>query len=446
MRVWSALALSLVMAGGAQAAEPRVVVGKIADQIEAGYFDAAKGARLAAELKAEAAKGQYDRYTAPLDLAQALSVRLKPQDSHFQVTWSADAPAGPAAGGPVTVRRVAGGPTPAPGAGPVIRRAAPPGAEEQARRQNYGFRGVEVLPGAIAVIQMSSFAHFQQASDPAKQAADAAMTLAAGADAVIFDLRDNGGGSPAMVGYLVGHFVPEGANIYNTFKSRGPDAYETPPEAPRTGRRLDTPVYVLVSGRTASAAESFSYTLQSAGRATIVGEATAGGANPGGFAPVGDGFAVFVSGGSPVNPITGRNWEGTGVIPDVVARPDEALVKAEQLALAKVLEGQGSAMAKADAKWALEALSPAAAVPAKALADYAGGYGVRAVKVDGGRLVVAHDRRPPVSLKPLGKDIFAVEGAATPVRVTFDRDAAGKITGMIQSTSDGRQTRFARTS
>jgi hypothetical protein len=427
MRVLSALVLSLTLAGAAQAAEPRAVVEKIADQIAARYFDPAKGERLAAELKAEAAKGAYDRYAAPLDLAQALTARLKPQDSHFNVTWSAEPPA-PSAGAQAG------------------QRPPPQGPQESDRRQNYGFRSVEVLPGNVAVINMGYFAHFQSADGPAKNAADAAMTLASGADAVIFDLRDNGGGSPAMVGYLVGHFVPEGANIYNTFKSRGPDRYETPPEPPKTGRRPDMPIYVLVSGRTASAAESFSYTLQAAKRATIVGEPTAGGANPGGFAPVGDGFAVFVSGGSPVNPITGRNWEGAGVIPDVVARPGEALVKAQQLALGKVLEGQGSALAKAEAKWALEALSPPAAVPPTTLADYAGGYGVRAVKVDGGRLVVSHDRRPPLALKPLGKDTFAVEGANVPMRVTFDRDAGGRITGMVQSTSDGRATRFARTS
>jgi hypothetical protein len=422
MRV--AFVLSLALAGVAQAAEPRAVVDRIADQIAARYFDPAKGERLAAELKAEAAKGTYDKYAAPLDLAQALTVRLKPQDSHFNVTWSAE-PAQPS----------------------TVSGAQRPGSPAEAdRRQNFGFQGVEVLPGNVAVINIGFFAHFQSADGPAKTAADAAMTLASGADAVIFDLRDNGGGSPAMVGYLVGHFVPEGANVYNTFKSRGPDRFETPPEAPKSGRRLETPVYVLVSGRTASAAESFSYTLQAAKRATIVGEATAGGANPGAMAPVGDGFSVFVSGGSPVNPITGGNWEGTGVIPDVVARPGEALVKAQQLALGKVIDGQGSALAKAEARWALEALSPAATVPAKTLADYAGAYGVRSVKVDGGRLVVAHDRRPPVALKPVGKDTFAIEGTNVPMRVTFDRDAGGKITGMVQSTSDGRATRFARTS
>jgi hypothetical protein len=418
-RLLSAAALAWVLAGPAQAAEPRDVVGRIADQIAARYFDPAKGAKLAAELKAEAAKGAYDAYKDPLDLAQALTVRLKPQDSHFQVNWSARPPS-------------AGGPS-----------QSSVDDQEIERRQNYGFRGVEILPGNLAVVRMGYFADFDGGEHPAKAAADAAMSLTAGADAVIFDLRDNGGGSPAMVGYLVGHFVPEGANVYNTFKSRGADTYERPPQPPKAGRRLDTLLYVLVSGRTASAAESFGYTLQAAKRATIVGEASAGGANPGGMAPAGDGFAVFVSNGSPVNPITGKNWEGTGVIPDVAVPAGQALAKAQQLALAQMLERPGSEVAKTEARWALEALGPAA--PVKALGDYAGAYGARSVAVQDGRLVVAQGRRPPLTLKPVGADTFAVEGAAVPIRVKFDRDPAGKITGMVQTFPAGPSTRYART-
>src|SRR5690606_35764709 len=110
---------------------------------------------------------------------------------------------------------------------------------------------------------------------------------------------------------------------------------------PASGRRLDQPVYVLVSGRTASAAESFGYTLQAAQRAIVVGEASAGGANPGEMASVGDGFSVFVSDGSPVNPITQTNWEGTGVIPDVTVPAGDALLKAEQMALTRILGEPG---------------------------------------------------------------------------------------------------------
>lgn len=415
-------AVALLLAGAAQAAAPRDVVGRVADQIAARYFDEARGAKLAAELKAEAARGDYDRYAAPLDLAQALTVRLRPVDAHFQVAWSAAAPAAPAKAG--------------------AQRPSATAAEQAERRQNYGFRAVEILPGGLAVVRMSYFAEFEGADAPAKQAADAVMAMTAGAEAVIFDLRDNGGGSPTMVAYLVGHFVPEGADVYNTFKSRQGDDYERPTAPPKTGRRLQQPVFAVVSGRSASAAESFTYTLQAAKRGVIVGEATAGAANPGAMAPVGDGFVVFVSDGSPVNPITRSNWEGTGVVPDVKVPAADALVKAQQLALARVLEGPADPAAKTEARWALEALGPAA--PVKALADYAGGYGARSVVVQDGRLQVLQGRRPPLWLKPLAADTFAVEDAAVPTRVKFERDPAGKITGMVMMQSSGQASRYAR--
>lgn len=418
-RLTIVFALFLALATPLHAAEPRVVVGRVADQIAARYFDPDKGARLAADLKAEAARGDFDRYAEPLDLAQALTARLRPADGHFNVSWSSASP--PRAGGP-----------------------RPPPVEID-RRQAYGFRGVERLPGNVAVVTMGFFAHFERANEPAKGAADAAMALTAGADALIFDLRDNGGGSPAMVGYLAGHFVPAGANIYNTFKSRGPDEYERPPAEPLTGRQLETPLYILISGRTASAAESFAYTLQAAGRAVVVGEPSAGGANPGDVARIGDGFAVFISTGTPVNPITGGNWEGAGVQPDVLAAASEALVKAQQAALARLVESQTSEPARTEARWALEALSATAGLSSKALADYAGAYGARSVMLKDGQLLMAQGRRPPLALKPLENDVFAIDGAAVPLRVRFDRDADGRVTGMVQTSPDGRMTRYART-
>lgn len=415
-------ALALVLAGTAQAAAPRDVVGRVADQIAARYFDAQTGARISAELKAEAARGDYDRYATPDDLSAALTARLRPQDAHFQVAWS---PAGPAH---------------LPGARVAPALAA--SAENPERLANYGFRAVEILPGGIAVIRMSHFADFEGASGEAKTIADGVMALTANAEAVIFDLRDNIGGSPVMVAYLVSHFVPEGADVYNLFKTRSSDEYERPTAPPATGRRLAQPVYVLISGRSASAAESFSYTLQAAGRGVVVGETSAGGANPGENFDLGEGYSVFISDGAPINPITKTNWEGTGVTPDVAAPAGDALIKAQQLALAKVLEAPGGEARKTEARWALEALAPAA--PVKSLPDYAGAYGSRSVIVAEGRLQIVQKRRVPQSLKPLAVDSFAVEGPGAPVKVAFERDAAGRVSAMTMAMSTGQTARFAR--
>src|SRR5262249_22574655 len=104
-------------------------------------------------------------------------------------------------------------------------------------------------------------------------------------------------------------------------------------------RYTGKPVYVLTSARTFSGAEEFAYNLQSRKRATIVGETTGGGAHPGGVRPINDHFAMFVPTGRAINPVTGTNWEGTGVKPDVAVRADEALETAHALAVKTVLAG-----------------------------------------------------------------------------------------------------------
>src|SRR5262249_15686714 len=151
--------------------------------------------------------------------------------------------------------------------------------------------------------------------------------------AVIVDLRDSAGGSPAMVGYLVSYFVPKNSDIYNTFKSRQGDSDERPPAKIPTPPRSDIPLVVLTSGRSASAAESFAHTLQSAKRARIVGERSAGAANPTALFPIDGGFEVTISVGEPINPITHRNWEGTGVVPDTEVPVPQALTEAQKIAL-----------------------------------------------------------------------------------------------------------------
>jgi len=99
------------------------------------------------------------------------------------------------------------------------------------------------------------------------------------------------------------------------------------------GRRFggDKPVYVLTSAHTFSAAEEFAYDLQALKRVTVVGETTAGGAHPASEGRLGDHFAISVPWGNSINPITGTNWEGVGVVPDVKVSADEALAAALKL-------------------------------------------------------------------------------------------------------------------
>jgi len=403
----------------------------VATRIRDLYFDPRRADEIAKGLEAAAAAGEFDALTDPRDLATALTTRLRPLDGHFNVVFDPRLVDEPPMRGPVP------GPQGGPPAGP---RPVNPGEA----RGHYGFRGVQILPGNIGYIDLRQFSEidFSDPKDPARAAADSALNFIAGTDAVIFDLRDNGGGAPSMVGYLTSAFTPANAPIYNVFHSREGTRSEAP-EVYHADPRLTVPVYILISARSGSAAEAFPYTMQAAQRAVIVGEASGGAANPGGMVPAGAGFAVFVSRGSPINPVTGGNWEGSGVKPDVAVSWDKALDTAQTLVLEKIIAADAG---RTDAVWALEALrsQDLSAEVAGNLPDYVGAYGDRAVSVEGGRLKVVAGRRPPVLLAPLGDDLFTVVGDPGR-RYQFLRGDDGKIMGFEAIGVGGPPQRVRRT-
>jgi len=201
---------------------------------------------------------------------------------------------------------------------------------ELMRSVNFGFAKAEVLPGNIGYLEMRVFA----TGPEAEAAADAAMSRLADADALIVDLRRNGGGDPAMVA-RVSSYLFEQPTLLNSLHWREGDRTEdfwTTKEV--AGKRFGQgkPVFVLTSKRTFSGAEEFAYNLKSLGRATIVGETTGGGAHPGGPQRINDHFSVWVPSGRAINPITKTNREGTGVVPDVAVPADKALERALELA------------------------------------------------------------------------------------------------------------------
>jgi len=404
------------------AVEPRQVTDRIARAIEEHYFDPAAGARAASAIREEAARGAFDRMAAQ-QLANSLTARLERYDRHFAVSYAPPSEAGQEAGG-----------------------AAPSayGPEEMDRRSGYGFRDVGVLPGNVGYIDLRTFApiDFADANWPARRAADGALMLMARTDALIVDLRHNNGGDPSMVGYLVSAFVEPGRDVYNVFHARAGQRSERP-ETPWAGPRLAMPVYILISARTGSAAEAFAYTLQAAGRATVIGETSAGAANPGGSVPVGDGWQVFVAAATPINPVTGRNWEGTGVAPDVAIPAAGALVSARIAALEAVLPGLPAAE-RPDAELTLEALR-AGARPGQAsdLDAFAGTFEDLSVMQEGGQLSVRTGRRLPAALGRLSQDLFySVDAPST--RYEFRRDSAGQVTSVEVRWIDGTRAEYRR--
>ncbi len=251
---------------------------------------------------------------------------------------------GPGPGGP--------GRSPRPGRGPgrpgfVRRHDGPNGdgpedhetrrlaSRKMGRLDNFGIRRVERLDGNVGYLDV------RRVPVPANAgpAITAAMELVAGTYALIIDLRQNHGGSPEGVVYWCSYLLEEHPTHLNDIFHA--DTGETRqfwalPYVPGT-RYVDRPVYVLTSSHTFSGGEDFAYTLQALGRAEVIGETTGGGAHPTRPFPISPAVHIGIPFARSINPVTGTNWQGTGVVPDVAAPQEQAYDVAYAKALRHVL-------------------------------------------------------------------------------------------------------------
>jgi retinol-binding protein 3 len=198
-----------------------------------------------------------------------------------------------------------------------------------ARESRYGLPVDSILPGNVGYLQVKSFNY-----DPDLVRSEAAGHMATVMErlrdvrALIIDVRGNGGGHPVMAAVLSSYLfddVPVHLTSLFWRTERRFDHFHTDPLVPGPKLGSGVPVYVLTDRATFSAAEGFAYNLQARGRVTVVGEPTGGGAHPGGVYRVGNTLMGFIPGGRAVNPVTGSNWEGAGVTPDLAVPATDAL-------------------------------------------------------------------------------------------------------------------------
>ena len=191
------------------------------------------------------------------------------------------------------------------------------------RTVNLGLKKVEVLPGNVGYIDLRYFASPGRSGDTLS----AAMTLVQHTGALVIDLRNNNGGSPAMVACMASYFFDKESVHMNDIYDRENDStrqWWTLSYVPGP-RYIDKPVYIVTSRRTFSAAEAFAYNLQALKRATVVGETTGGGAHPTMRVGIGKHFSAWIPAARATNRITKTNWEGHGVTPDIAVKADVAL-------------------------------------------------------------------------------------------------------------------------
>ncbi|MEM7066911.1 MAG: S41 family peptidase [Cyanobacteria bacterium P01_B01_bin.77] len=221
---------------------------------------------------------------------------------------------------------------------PNLSADTPPTAEEltyqqqQSQRRNFDINRVERLGGNLGFLQLYGF----EPPEFAGATLAAAMTCVAHTEGLIIDLRYNRGGSPAMVALLCSYLLPAYPAVHlNDVSWPAEQRIQQSWTVPHVGgpRYLDRPVYVLTGPETATAAEEFAYTLKQLKRATLIGETTAGKANPGSGQRLHNHFWMFLPTGQVLNSITGENWEGSGVLPDFKVPVELALKVAHYMGL-----------------------------------------------------------------------------------------------------------------
>jgi hypothetical protein len=382
------------------------------------------GEKIASQIEAKLEDGAYDNVTQESDLAYRLTMDLQSisSDHHWSVVFD---PKGAAA--QVDPENEAD-----------QERLAR--YLERARKTNYGFERVEHLKGNIGYIDLRRF----DPSEYGGETAVAAMNFVANCDALIIDLRQNHGGYPSMVQLITSYLYDSEPRHINTFYYRPTNdtqQFWTFPHVPGK-RRPDIPVYVLISGATGSGAEEFAYDLKCMDRATLIGETTIGIAHPVTKEIVQGVFDVRLPYGQPINPITGSNWEGTGVEPHIMVPAKEALKTAHLHAMEQLVETCQNEDERNQLKWMVEIVasdySPVVVDEAD-LSPCVGEFGKRKFLVKNGWLFYGHmDSSEDWKLLPMTKTRFRLDedmkfefvlgkdGKASKVNISY-RDGSANV-------------------
>jgi len=411
------------------ATQKQAIVDEISTLLNKNYIFADTAKKMEDVLRGRLKNGDFNKLTGAQEFAQAVSGTLSmvSKDKHLGFAFNPEMAA--------DMRRIMG-------QSEEEARRVRERRLQAARRNNFGFRKVERLAGNIGYLDFRSFA----SPDQAGATAIAAMNFLAYCDAIIVDLRQNGGGEPAQIQLISSYFFPEPAHL-NDLYYRAMDRtenYWTLPYVPGP-KPVNADLYILTSTFTFSGAEEFTYNMKNLKRATVIGETTGGGAHPTDAMVVQENFILRVPIGRAINPYSKTNWEGTGVAPDIAVSAAQAFDRAYTMAVEKLAAKASDPQRKRELEWITVELKAKANPPhvdETALKLYAGEYGDRKVTFENG--VLNYQRTgPKYRLVPLTENLFAVEGLEY-FRVEFVvRD--GKAVGLNGLYDNGERQPSART-
>lgn len=329
-------------------------------------------------------------------------------------------------------------------AGPTVKAKIRKEELAKLEESNFGFDEVSRLEGNIGYIRFNYFADPELAYDTAA----AAMRFVGNTNAIIIDLRYNNGGYLEMAQFIASYFFSSEKDqllfdyYYNEDGKRIERGQWVLPGLP--GKRMvDKPLYILTGSTSFSSAEWFSYAMKKLGRATLIGERTAGGAHPVARKPVNDDLFLQVPIGQIRDPVDHGDFEGIGVQPDIQSSSIQALPLAHKLALANLVKADDAR--RKDYAWLLPALTAKLQRPVvdTSLVQRAvGKYEGRTLALENGTLFYIWRDRFRVALEPIGSNMFAVEGVSDfRYRLNAQR---GKVTSLERVNKDGSIQRYKR--
>jgi hypothetical protein len=410
-------------------AQKQAVVDEISTLLNQNYIFAETAKKVEESLRAKMVAGDFDTLTAAPDFARAVAAAILEvsKDRHTGFVYN-------------------------PAMAEDLRRLMGRSEEEakkvrerqllESRRDNFGFRKVERLPGNIGYLD---FRVFESPAD-AGATAVAAMNFLAYCDAVIVDLRQNGGGDPAQIQLISSYFF-DGPVHLNDLYARATDItenYWTLPYVPGA-KAINADLYILTSARTFSGAEEFTYNMKNLKRATVIGETTGGGAHPTNTMIVQRDFLLRVPFARAINPVSKTNWEGTGVAPDIAVPAAQAFDRAYAMAVEKLAGEATEPGRKAEYEWIVtgeKAKQNPQRVDANILKTYTGVYGERQITYENGALYYQRTG-PKYRLVPLTATLFALHGLDN-FRVEFTvKD--GKAVELVGLYDNGERQPSSRT-
>lgn len=316
----------------------------------------------------------------------------------------------------------------------------------QLKNENYYFKKVERLNGNIGYIDIRNFGPGELIKDKVASV----MGFVEDCNAIIFDMRFNGGGDPTGIQVITSYLFGEEPVHLNDLYFRPKDTTEefwTFKDI--KGKRMpDVPVYILTSSFTFSGAEEFTYNLKNLNRALVIGETTGGGAHPGGVNIADNNFLVFVPVGRAINPVTKTNWEGTGISPDIEINSTKALTKAHILALENIRNKETQENIVNSYNWLIESLNATLKdvnINTDVLKSFAGNYGERKIYYDNGKLYYQRNGKQKFELTQMSEDTFMMKDVDY-FRIKFSMDDKGNVSELIGMYDDGRSDRSERKS